>query len=308
MANLWKYFNIGRYAPIVFSPEYPLPNRINFGGEGGGENRFFYGSLSNPPIHNFDDYLTKFKSQFSKVEYFENWVQEVKNSISQIREDADSNLEDSILHYREFRSKNHTNKCPRNHNRIAILGSKYFKGFLHKASKEEVDLTMPFYDVMYANESRLLYLPFDKAHKNLNLRKIQLLKTAFSKFQGSGDAFMSTGDTFSEYLRTVDMSVFNVQKNQSKNPLSILLDDAQCIYEKNKNLIEDLCGNSFSKNLNSQFQSLIDVKNYNIHGRGYFLHNIFASTLFQPVANKKDSSRAVEFVDDAPKSITYFKR
>ena len=96
----WRYYNIGRYSPIVFPISKFNSMCINFGGEGGEDNRGFYGKQEDGSFIPFEIYLKKYQQYFSKKEFYDRWIEYIYDALNIIKtNNINKNISDSILHY-----------------------------------------------------------------------------------------------------------------------------------------------------------------------------------------------------------------
>ena len=279
----WKYFNVGRYSPIIF-PIYNFnPSVIELGGEGGEDNRNFYGKQPDGSFEEFHTYINKYKHYFSTEERYAQWLGQVKESLSVLKEDSE--LDPSILHYKEFRSNAHTSKNPKSRFKFGVLGSKYFDSISQLSSVEKTKTGQVLYDLIYSNCNRLLYIPFDEEKKGMsdeNISKLTSIDNSFSL--RSGKIYSDNHQSTSEYL--VDIPVGS---DLASNPLQILSDNALKSLETNKDSIEYFFGKSYVDKYYKKFQEIdFDKQKGNLHTKGVFLHAlILIDTISEIQSGKK---------------------
>ena len=279
----WKYFNVGRYSPIIF-PIYNFnPSVIELGGEGGEDNRNFYGKQPDGSFEEFHTYINKYKHYFSTEERYAQWLGQVKESLSVLKEDSE--LDPSILHYKEFRSNAHTSKNPKSRFKFGVLGSKYFDSISQLSSVEKTKTGQVLYDLIYSNCNRLLYIPFDEEKKGMsdeNISKLTSIDNSFSL--RSGKIYSDNHQSTSEYL--VDIPVGS---DLASNPLQILSDKAFKSLETNKDSIEYFFGKSYVDKYYKKFQEIdFDKQKGNLHTKGVFLHAlILIDTISETQSGKK---------------------
>lgn len=266
---VWKYFNIGRYSPIVFPITDFKSKLMEIGGEGGGDNRNFYSGTSDSKYSTFSEYIEKYKQFFSSEDRYTEWVKQIDESSSILKEDSEIDI--SVLHYKEFRSTCHTIKSPRSRMKIAVLGSKYFDRLSQLSSKDEIKSGQSLYDVMYNNCDKLLYIPFDHPSKGMTDSNISHLPTVDTENNiQSGKIYWSEDKGHSDLL--FDLPIDSDVSSYS-SPLQILRDKAFMSLEKNEKLIEYYFGKPYVNKFYQKFKS-IDFKNSinNIQTPGSFLH------------------------------------
>ena len=272
--NNWRYYNVGRYSPIVFPISKFNTNCINFGGEGGEDNRGFYGREENGSFISFETYLDKYQQYFSKKEYYEKWIEYIYEALEIIRHvNLNKDISDSILHYREFRSTHHTSKFPFYKFNSAILGSKYFHDIALCTEKDYLESGQILYDIINSNDSHLLMIPFDKEYKNmssLNIKRLKDIIVADDLY--CGKIYYYSDD---EELKNMEYVYFEIdnEKFSNYNQLQILLERSKNLINKNKNDIIDILGfNYFNKIKNEIFSMKYNTNKINLHADGIALH------------------------------------
>lgn len=271
--NNWKYYNIGRYSPIVFPASQFNVNCINFGGEGGEDNRGFYGRNDDGSFLSFDIYLNRYQRYFSKKEFYDKWVNNIYESLDIIkRANTNKNISDSILHYREFRSTHHTSKTPFNKFNCAVLGSKYFHNISQYADKEQIENGQILYDIINNNDNRLLMIQFDKEYKNLtpkNIQNLSYIKNYNDYKYGYIYIYDNNQLPNMEYVEFEPLD----DKFNSYNPLQILIFNAIKIINKNKEIFIDILGNEYFHKMEKEISSINPLSNrINLHADGVVLH------------------------------------
>ncbi|WP_350561913.1 hypothetical protein [Psychrobacter sp. CAL346-MNA-CIBAN-0220] len=268
---VWKYFNVGRYSPIVFPITDFKSKLMEIGGEGGGDNRNFYSGTSDSKYSTFSEYIEKYKQFFSSEDRYTEWVKQIDESSSVLKEDSEIDV--SVLHYKEFRSTCHTIKSPRSRMKIAVLGSKYFDKLSQLSSKDEIKSGQSLYDVMYNNSNKLLYIPFDHPSKGMTDKNISYLPIIDTEDNiQRGEIYWSKNEERSDLLfeLPIDLDV-----SSYSSPLQILRDKAFMSLEKNKELIEYYFGKSYINKFYQKFES-IDFQNSidNLQTPGSFMHSL----------------------------------
>jgi hypothetical protein len=266
---VWKYFNVGRYSPIVFPPTDFRSKWVEIGGEGGEENRPFYSG--NYKKHStFSEHIESYKGLFSSDDRHLKWVSQVAQSTSVLRQN-DEKKDISILHYREFRSTCHSIKNPRSRMKFAVLGSKYFDQLGRLSSEFAIKSGQIVYDIIYNNCDKLLYIPFDEHYKGMSDKNVSILPTVDVKkaIQG-GKIYCSSGEEGSDLL--VDIPITLYEESYS-SPLQILHDQALMSLENNKELIEYYFGKQYINKFYQKFESIdFEKSTNNLQAKGSFLH------------------------------------
>lgn len=265
----WINFNISRYSSFVVPPDRFNSNKIFFGGEGGEELRYFYGYHSNPPITNFSDYLTIYKPYFSKDVYFEEWLSSIKTSIKILKQNW-SNVDDSIIHYREFRSNHHTNKAPRTQFKFGILSSKDAWNLALSSKNEDFERNQILFDVINSNNYKLMHIPYDSEDKKPTFEAIRYLTQLKVDYSGYGSTFIDDSQIDDDYFRDERAAEIDIEEDILKSLI-------RCFdLTKMRDQIIDLCGERFyNKCVIRKKELSIHKGSYNIHAKGSFLHNLF---------------------------------
>lgn len=271
--NNWRYYNIGRYSPIVFPTSKFNTNCINFGGEGGEDNRGFYGREDNGSFIPFESYLKKYQQYFSKKEFYDKWVMYIYEALETIKKvNVNKNISDSILHYREFRSTHHTSKFPFYKFNCAVLGSKYFHNIACYAEKESIENGQILYDIINNNDNHLLMIPFDKEYKNMtsiNIKK--LIDVSIYSDLSYGKIYKYSDDNLinMEYVEFDNID----NKFDNCNSLQILINRSKDIICKNKDIFIDIFGKEYFEKINKDILSIdYNSKRINLHADGVLLH------------------------------------
>lgn len=279
---VWKYFNLGRYSPTIFPATEFKPKLMELGGEGGEDNRNFYGRRADGSVTEFSKYIESYKKYFSSPERYIKWANQIDQACSILEEDT--SLDVSIMHYKQFRSNNHTSKNPRSRLRFAVLGSKYFDQLSQLASLDAMVSGQILYDITYNNCNKLLYIPYDEEHKTMNDDNIKNLPVInIDNSDEGGKVYWSNQEGYSEILHDLPIKLNSKSYNSA---LEILHDNALKSLQTNKDLISNYFGDSFIIEFEDKFKS-IDFKSskINLHKKGSFLHALvlidFMSTISQ---------------------------
>lgn len=271
--NNWRYYNVGRYSPIVFPTSQFNINCINFGGEGGEDNRGFYGREENNSFIPFESYLKKYQQYFSKKEFYDKWVEYIYESLNIIRKvNINKDISDSILHYREFRSTHHTSKFPFYKFNCAVLGSKYFHDIACYADKNSIENGQILYDIINNNDNHLLMIPFDKEYKNMtsiNIKK--LLDIIVDNDLKYGKVYCYNDDNLVN-MEYVDFEIMD-EKFNNCNPLQILIEKSKYMIENYKDDFIDILGKNYFDKMSKEIFSMdYNSSRINLHADGVSLH------------------------------------
>ena len=268
---VWKYFNVGRYAPIVFPLTDFSPHYLEMGGEGGGDNRAFYvGTVGvGGKYRSLPEYLERYKPFFTSETRYLQWIDQVNQSAYALNHDYHIGV--SILHYREFRSNHHTAKNPKSRFKVAPLGSKYFDRLCQLSDEDALQSGQVFYDVLYNNNKKLLYIPFDqpsKAIKDRNIKKLTVVDA--KKAENPGTIYCSDNEAPSDLFCEIPIES---NTTDARSPLQILHDEALASLDNNQSLIKYYFGKASIDMFHQRFKSIdfAKVRN-NLHGKGSFLH------------------------------------
>ncbi|WP_201586616.1 hypothetical protein [Psychrobacter sp. HII-4] len=266
---VWKYFNIGRYAPIIFRLTDFSPHYLEMGGEGGEDNRAFYVGTAGGKYRSLPEYLERYKPFFTSETRYLQWIDQVNQSAYALNHDYHIGV--SILHYREFRSNHHTAKNPKSRFKVAPLGSKYFDRLCQLSDDDALQSGQVFYDVLYNNHKKLLYIPFDrpsKAIKDKNIKKLTVVEA--KKAKNPGMIYWSDDETASDLFCEMPIESSDIDV---RSPLQILHDEALASLNNNQSLIEYYFGKPAVAEFYKCFES-IDFKKArnNLHSQGSFLH------------------------------------
>lgn len=266
---VWKYFNVGRYSPIIFPVTDFNPKIIALGGEGGEDNRNFYGKNANGSFLSFYEYVERYRKVFSTEDRYRQWVKQIKQSTLLL--EKDSEIDVSVLHYREFRSNAHTSKNPRSRFKFGILGSKYFDKLGQLSSSSEIESGQILYNVIYNNYNKLLYISFDKDYKEMSDENIlNLLSLETEIVTRCGKLYIEEKQESSKFLFDLPIEL-NVKSN--KTPLQALRDRAFESLEKNNELVQYYFGKDYVEKCYKKFQEIdFDGTKINLHTKGSFLH------------------------------------
>lgn len=271
--NNWRYYNIGRYSPIVFPTSKFNINCINFGGEGGEDNRGFYGREDNGSFIPFEVYLKKYQQYFSKKEFYDKWVEYIYEALEIIKKNnVNKNISDSILHYREFRSTHHTSKFPFYKFNCAVLGSKYFHNIACYAEKESIENGQILYDIINNNDNHLLMIPFDKEYKNMTSINIKRLMNVIVQ---SDSLYGKVYNYYDEKLINMECVNFELMDDEFNNcnSLQILIKKSKNIINENKDIVIDILGKEFFDKMNKDILSIdYNSNRINLHADGVLLH------------------------------------
>lgn len=267
---VWKYFNLGRYSPIVFSSTDFNSKWAEFGGEGGENNRNFYLSGNSETATCFNEFIEeKYKEFFISDIRYKEWVSQVRQSILLLQQDVD--MSPSIIHYREFRSTHHTIKNPRSRMKIAPLGGKHFDILGRLSSKNTLKSGQILYDIIYNNCNKLLYIPYDKSYKNMSDSNIvNLPRLGLQKSNESGNIYWSGNEDKSNFL--VDLPI-QLNDLSYTSPLQILYDQAISSLKNNESFIEYYFGRDYIDEFYRKFDSIdFETSSIHLHKNGCFLH------------------------------------
>ncbi|MGO2230433.1 hypothetical protein [Psychrobacter sp.] len=267
---VWKYFNVGRYAPIVFPLTDFSPQYIEMGGEGGEDNRDFYLNPANGEYATLSEFIEKrYKIFLSTDERYEDWISQIEQSYSELK--SDSQIDISILHYREFRSTCHTIKNPKSRFKLAPLGSKYFNKLGQLSDEAALQSGQVLYDVIYNNCAELLYVPFDKPDKAMTDTNIKnLSEVTVRAVTEPGGIYWSNDKVASDLF--CDLPIEPIT-DETASPLQILHDKALSSLHSNHDLIEYYFGKPYIDFFQEKFNTT-DFKNsgLHLHAKGSFLH------------------------------------
>lgn len=269
--SAWKYFNIGRYSPIVFSLTDFNPKIIEIGGEGGEDNRNFYTEKGDVKYSTLSEYIEKrYKKIFSTNERYEEWLNQINDSCSKLAND-NSVLDISILHYREFRSTCHTMKHSKRRLKLAPLGSKFFDKVCQLSEESDLKSGQVIYDSIYNNCNKLLYIPFDKLGKEMTDTNVLKLKSLESKnLTKPGKVYWSPEKSIPDFFFDIPIESTN---NISRSPLNILYNKALKSLNTNQDLISFYFGEHYIKLFHEKFESInFNNLDRNLHAKGSFLH------------------------------------
>lgn len=251
--KVWEFFNIGRYAPIIFPLKNFNPKLLELGGEGGESTRVFYGRRQNTSPINFYEYLEMYKKFFSSSDIYNNWIDDIKTSIKTIREDnsVEHIKNDGILHYREFRSVHHTSKNPKTRFKFGVLASKYFDSLVKTSSTDFLESSQIMYDIIYNNMESLLYIPFDEHYKSPTRINLDSLSTIDSGLQEpEGKVYYEEGDVKTKSLVLIPCLS---QDDVGYNGLQYLLQSTEQTL-KDKDLLDYYLGREFRESFEKNMQ------------------------------------------------------
>lgn len=267
---VWKYFNIGRYAPIVFPLTDFSPHYMEMGGEGGEDNRDFYLNQSNSKYATLPEFIEKrYKRFLSTEERYEDWISQIEQACFEL--ESDSQIDISILHYREFRSTCHTIKNPKSRFKLAPLGSKYFDRLSQLSDEAALQSGQVLYDIIHNNCAELLYIPFDKPEKAMTDTNIKNLSDVMVNTSTEpGGIYWSNDEAVSDLFYELPIEPIS---DQTTSPLQILHDKALSSLHSNHDLIEYYFGKPYIDFFQEKFDTT-DFKNsgQHLHAKGSFLH------------------------------------
>lgn len=267
---VWKYFNIGRYAPIVFPLTDFSPHYMEMGGEGGEDNRDFYLNQPNSKYATLPEFIEKrYKRFLSTEERYEDWISQIEQACFEL--ESDSQIDISILHYREFRSTCHTIKNPKSRFKLAPLGSKYFDRLSQLSDEAALQSGQVLYDIIHNNCAELLYIPFDKPEKAMTDTNIKNLSDVMVNTPTEpGGIYWSNDEAVSDLFYELPIEPIS---DQTTSPLQILHDKALSSLHSNHDLIEYYFGKPYIDFFQEKFDTT-DFKNsgQHLHAKGSFLH------------------------------------
>lgn len=272
--RVWEYFNIGRYAPIIFPLTNFNPQLLELGGEGGEVNRVFYGRQQDGAPTDFYDYLLMYKKFFSTESLYDTWIDNIKTSINTIRQDTglENIKNDSILHYKEFRAVHHTSKNPKSRFKFGVLASKYFDMLTKLAPSEKLESSQIMYDIIYNNIDLLLHIPFDEPYKaptQMNIKALESVNNLSDSMVGK----LYVGNNQMQKKSIISIPLSNDDGNNLNSLQHLLLSATNTLHDKE--FIDDVLGKDFRLNIEKKFSEIdFNRKSLNLHTNGYFLHTL----------------------------------
>lgn len=147
----WKYFSLGVYAPVIWSPKSYRHGQVKMGGHGGEAHRGFYAfdSLERACLKSGSPRDMKSRMEVAGKVLAKHYPGE----------------EPLVAHYKEFRDRLHSALHAQNHVRMQPLSSKYLDAVTAGESPERLKNRQVLYDIMSVNAPGLMLEPYDSPKK-----------------------------------------------------------------------------------------------------------------------------------------------
>lgn len=165
----WKDLNLGAYYPIYFAPTSNSSFVLHLHGGGGENHRAFY------PYLNFEQFSATFSRTTTTDPMLEYWISDIGETIRKLKSRA-PDINEWILHYREFRSRLHGGRSPQYRNVLSPLASADMEQLSNFPGK--TDNAQAHFDVMASLYPELIHFPYDNPLKAPSSAAIEHLTIA----------------------------------------------------------------------------------------------------------------------------------
>lgn len=175
----WDEISLGVYLPLYFAKPAFDSRRLQIHGAGGENYRPYYGDRS------IQQRLDKYRARLPRQIYDE-WRDDVITSINKLK-DANQQMDDMVLHYREFRNRFHFGHMPQWKPMFTPLNTYLLDPLVHGGN--EIQSRQIYFDIMESLAPGLMNFPYDDVSKNPNASNIKLLTSSPSSPDLSGRVF-----------------------------------------------------------------------------------------------------------------------